>query len=603
MGVTALPLVAGLRRIPPGGRLTAVGVLAAVAAVLVGHQAAINPAASPHHISAAVRIAIIGLLVGSGIYAQTSHIQTRMGAWLIAAGLFSSVWLLNGSGNRAAFSIGALAAGAAPGVFCYLMLAHPGGRLRVPRERWLLLGCGGGLLVFWIILLLTSGQPPVRTGLMQCTPHCPRNVLTIGSLPGGLSTVLKVGLWVAWALLVTGTAWFAGRHTRSGPAPVRHSVTPVAITAAAAAIVWIGFGLATAFGSHLAQTFGTTYSELALVIPVAIVVGLGTERLFMGRALAAFVTTLAQRPDADPQPLMARALEDPLLRIGYVRQGQDRCVDFAGRPLATDHSGRGVAINWLRQGEVPVAVVIYDAAIEGQDRFVEAAGAAALMRLERARLQLELKHSVADLAASRVRLVETADAERQKIERDLHDSIQQDMVGLRIKLDLVAEAYREDPTYGELMMTQLGRQMDDVLEALRAVARGVYPSLLRERGPTEALKSVARRAPMAVAVHSGARGRYPEDVEVAIYFCCVEALQNAIKHGGQAAVVDIRLREEPGFVSFAVSDTGPGFDLAELGDSHGLLNMRDRAEALGGSLTVSSGPGRGTLVEGRIPLG
>ena len=172
--------------------------------------------------------------------------------------------------------------------------------------------------------------------------------------------------------------------------------------------------------------------------------------------------------------------------------------------------------------------------------------------------------------------METADAERQRIERDLHDSIQQDLVGLRLKLDMVAEAVGEDPQSAQLMLGSLGNQMDDVLEALRSMARGVYPSLLRERGLADALRSAARRAPLPVIVDARALGRYPEDLETAVYFCCLEALQNAIKHAGHEATVDIRLREDSGALAFQVRDTGQGFDPGHANGRHGLLNMQDR---------------------------
>jgi signal transduction histidine kinase len=225
------------------------------------------------------------------------------------------------------------------------------------------------------------------------------------------------------------------------------------------------------------------------------------------------------------------------------------------------------------------------------------------MWLERAQMEAELKASTADLAASRSRLVDTADAERQRIERDLHDSIQQDLVALRIKMEMVGEALGGQPSPAELMISSVARQLDDVLESLRSVARGIYPSLLRERGVAEALKSVARRSPLPVSVDARGVGRYREDLEVAVYFCCLEALQNAVKHAGRDATVEIRLREEARTLDFQVRDTGVGFDATEMGDRHGLLNMRDRAEAVGGGLAVSSRPGRGTTVRGRLPLG
>lgn len=224
------------------------------------------------------------------------------------------------------------------------------------------------------------------------------------------------------------------------------------------------------------------------------------------------------------------------------------------------------------------------------------------LALTAAQLEADLKSSTADLAASRTRLVETADAERQRIERDLHDGVQQDLVGLRIKLDAVAEAIKGEPERSEQMIASLGRQMDDVLEELRSLARGIYPSILNQRGVGEALKSAARRSPLPVSVDARGVCRYREDVEVAVYFCCLEALQNFVKHAGLDAHAAIRVREQARRLRFEVRDSGAGFDSDEIHDRHGLLNMRDRIEAVGGTLTVSSRTGQGTVVRGSVPI-
>jgi signal transduction histidine kinase len=205
------------------------------------------------------------------------------------------------------------------------------------------------------------------------------------------------------------------------------------------------------------------------------------------------------------------------------------------------------------------------------------------------------------VAASRSRLVETAYAERQRFERDLHDGVQQDLVALRIKLDLAGEALREDPLRGQQMLDALGNHMDDVLETLRALARGIYPALLDRQGLVAALESAARRSPLPVTVAAHGISRYPADTEAAVYFACLEALQNSMKHAGHHAVVWIRLWEVDSGLHFEVRDAGVGFDADQIGDRHGLLNMRDRVDAVGGSATISSQPGVGTVVSGSVP--
>jgi signal transduction histidine kinase len=582
--------------------LGGVAVLGAVATGLVAYEAAINPAAAPAHAAAMVRVLIIGALIGAGIYAQTSHIQVRMGVLLVAAGFYASLWLLNGSKDSVAFSIGLLLAGGAPIVFSYLLLVHPAGHLATRSERRLLAWSGGALSLSWLVLSLTNGAPPLRTPLLQCQSGCPHDAFNLGTVGGPARTVLQILAWTSWAALTIGAALLVHRRTRSGPAPVRRSVVPVKWAAIAAAFLWTAYGVAALTDSALRSAFGAAYVEMAIVLPLAILTGLALERLFMGQALADFITGLARMPRVDPQPLMATALRDPSLKIGYLRRAGATCVDFSGAPVATEQLGPARAVSWVQRGDAPVAAVVYDAEIDGLERFVKAAGAAALLRLERAQMEADLRASTADLAASRSRLVETADAERQRIERDIHDSIQQDLVALRIKMEMLGEAFQENPGSAEMMIGSVARQLDDVLEAVRSVARGIYPSLLRERGIAEALKSVARRSPLPITVDARGVGRYREELEVAVYFCCVEALQNAIKHAGREATVEIRLREQASALEFQVRDDGAGFDPHDLQARHGLLNMHDRADAVGGALDVSSHKGRGTVVRGHVPL-
>jgi signal transduction histidine kinase len=206
------------------------------------------------------------------------------------------------------------------------------------------------------------------------------------------------------------------------------------------------------------------------------------------------------------------------------------------------------------------------------------------------------------LRASRARLVEASDEARRVLERDLHDSAQQDLIGLRLKLGRAAEAIPEDPVEGERQVSVIGRQMDDVLEHLRAIATGVYSPLLHERGITDALTSAARRSVVPTSVRSVHAHRHSESVERAVYFCCLEALQNSTKHGGPGVEATVELREEPTALWFEVRDSGAGFDPKAHRAGSGLANMRDRIEAVGGSLTITSRVGHGTAVRGRVPL-
>jgi len=584
--------------LPGRGRRSAIVVLGALAASGVGYATSVNPAASPVDAAVPVRVAIIVALIGAGVYAQTSKIQARMASLLTGVGLFSSLWLLNGSSNRVLFSIGVVCSGIAPVLFAYLLLAHPTGQLRSRVEQRFLRLTGGTLALLWVLGVAMTDQPPLRTPLLQCAPHCPANVFSPGSATQPVGIVMAA-MVVAWFVLTIGTPVLLVRRARFAPAPVRRSLTPVIGVATAIAVLLVSYVVAEALGLHVARALAPVYVGCAAAVPLCILGGLSRERVFMGQTLAEFVNQLARLPNADPEALMAAALRDPSLRIAYRRRGRETYVDGIGDPLVVPADK---AVSWIERGRRPVAAVIYDADLVDYERFVHAAGAAALIRLEQTQLEADLRASTADLAASRARLMETAAAERRRLERDLHDGVQQHLVGLRLKLEMATEVMREDPAHGERMLASVGRQMDDLLQEVRSLARGIYPSLLSQYGLGEALRAAARSSAVPVEVRGSRIGRYPEDLEVAVYFCCLEALQNVAKHAGKDASATLALHQEGSEIRFEVQDVGVGFDPSHAAAGHGLINMRDRIEAVGGTLTITSRRGRGTTVRGCVPV-
>jgi signal transduction histidine kinase len=206
---------------------------------------------------------------------------------------------------------------------------------------------------------------------------------------------------------------------------------------------------------------------------------------------------------------------------------------------------------------------------------------------------------IEELRASRQRLVSAQDLERRKIERNLHDGAQQHLVALSINLGLAQTMLDADPGQAREILTQLKSDASEALENLRDLARGIYPPLLADRGLSAALTSHAAKAPVPTKVEAGEVARYPMEVEAAIYFCVLEALQNVAKYAGASSAV-VRLAEDNGHITFAVTDDGAGFDVARAARGAGLTNMTDRIEALGGRLEVSSRPGAGTTIRGWV---
>jgi signal transduction histidine kinase len=207
---------------------------------------------------------------------------------------------------------------------------------------------------------------------------------------------------------------------------------------------------------------------------------------------------------------------------------------------------------------------------------------------------------IEELRASRQRLVKAQDEERRRLERNIHDGAQQQLVALAVKANLAQSLVKRDPAATELMLAQLKAEATDALENLRDLARGIYPPLLADKGLATALESQARKSTVPVSLESDGIARYPQEVEAAVYFCCLEALQNIAKYAGASAAT-VRLTDSTGMLLFEVTDDGAGFDQASTGYGTGLQGMADRLDALGGHLEVRSEPGRGTTVAGRVP--
>jgi signal transduction histidine kinase len=207
---------------------------------------------------------------------------------------------------------------------------------------------------------------------------------------------------------------------------------------------------------------------------------------------------------------------------------------------------------------------------------------------------------IEDLKASRQRLVAARDTERRTLERNIHDGAQQRLVALAVLYNMAAALAKPLGEDHHAAIVDLGAQAQSALETLRELARGIYPAILSDRGLVAALESQARKSPLPVDVVATGVARYPQDVEAAVYFCCLEALQNVAKYADATGAV-VRLDDVGGELTFSVEDDGVGFDASAAGSGSGTRNMQDRVAAIGGVLDVRSRPGEGTIVRGRVP--
>jgi signal transduction histidine kinase len=218
------------------------------------------------------------------------------------------------------------------------------------------------------------------------------------------------------------------------------------------------------------------------------------------------------------------------------------------------------------------------------------------------RMTADLAQRTEELQASRARVVAAGDAERRRVERDLHDGAQQYLVLLRLKLSQAEALLQRGESLDAERFADLRDSLDRALGEVRDLAHGIYPTVLETDGLKVALTEAAERAAIATTVDVNGTGRHPHDVEAAVYFCCVEALQNAAKHAGDARRATITLREESGRLAFAVADDGQGFDPGRVRSGTGLQNLADRVGALGGELVIDAAVGRGVTIRGEVPI-
>jgi signal transduction histidine kinase len=245
-----------------------------------------------------------------------------------------------------------------------------------------------------------------------------------------------------------------------------------------------------------------------------------------------------------------------------------------------------------------LAALVHDRSLLDEPKLVQAAGAAARFALENARLQAEIRAQLTNVQESRVRIVQAADDERRRIERDLHDGAQQRLVALALELRSAQRRFdgNADPELERILAAAVG-ELQAAVSDLRELARGVHPAILTEEGLAAALESLASRTPFPISVEA-LEGRLPRQVEATAYFVACEALANALKHA-HASALSIRTSRTNGTLVVEIEDNGVGG--AGIDEAGGLRGLVDRVDALGGRLTVESSTGKGTRVVGEIP--
>ncbi len=520
---------------------------------------------------------------------------SRFGPLLVLFGLAAVPLALESADAPGLVALGVVGEAVYATLCLFLFVAFPGGRLRTAAERWLV-----GLFAFSTALYYVPALlflPDLLSGpamLTTCAPACPANPLLVVSLPGVVAvTVDAAAVLVAIATVGLGGVFLA--RLRNSTRPERREVAAVAATA----FPFFPVLVLTCFAT-LAEAPASTQRTIAWLSTVAIMVFtlgflvvLVQAELFAGAALRRLLTELAARPvPARWRDAVAAALDDASLRLAYWDPARRAFREPGGDTLEDPGAGDGRRFTLVEHAGEPVAAITTDAALGEQPELLQAAAQATLVAVRTGHLEGELRDS-------RLRLLAAGNTERRRIQRDLHDSAQQRLVALRVHLALASECEDAGPE-SRARLSVLGTEVDEAIADLRRVAHGIYPPVLERYGVVEAVHSASRNTALPVRVVDDGIGRQSSAAESTVYFCCLEALQNAAKHAGPGASATVRLGATDASVWFAVEDDGAGFDAA-LTDGTGLRNMHDRVAAMGGSLDVDSAPGRGTRLAARFP--
>src|SRR3954453_10123065 len=592
------PAVHGMRRELILG--TAAAVAVGVVSVLVPVSAASSTTLA---LETAARAIAVGIPVAVGLVAWRRPPFERFGRLLVATGAAVLLVTLALSDDAVLYSTGRVVDWGVEAGLGYLILAFPSGRLAHRVDR--VLATAAVLLVGLLFLptALLVETYPTPAAWVTCGRDCPHNAfMAVTHEPSVIDQfVTPVRVLLAIALFVAIIARLAHRvrgATRLG----RRTLTPLlAVAMAWASALGLFLGVRMAWpGSVLVEGVVWLIAFTVPAMAVAFLIGLVRWWAYVGASLRRLAARL--RSPLAPEDLrsaLAGAFEDPSLELVY--RVADGWVDGDGRTRAAPAPGSGRCLTGGGNGDRIVGGLIHDAALRYERAFRDAAASFAAQTLESHRLAADTDLLLREVHESRPRIAAGADNERRRIERDIHEGAQQRLLSLRIRLD-VAGRPGQDPAAAAVALRGLADEVDAAIDDVHSLARGTYPYLLTDQGLAAALGLAAGDAPVPTTVIAQPLRRHAAEIENAVYFCCLEAVQNAAQHAGHAAAVRITVAERDDSVCFDVQDDGIGFELDAVRAGGGLTNIRDRVAAVRGRVTIESTPGRGTHISATIPL-
>jgi signal transduction histidine kinase len=385
---------------------------------------------------------------------------------------------------------------------------------------------------------------------------------------------------------------------RAAAAPLRRALMP-AMAGAASLLLFAATlfsDLVTSIPLHPLEWLLWVCVISFVALPAAFLAGLLRSR-WARAGVADLIVELRAARGAALQPALARALGDPTLSVGGWLPEFGAYVDSEGQAVLEPVDGSGRTGTLIEHDGRRLALLVHDAAVE--PRSLDAVCAAAALALDNEQLQTQSRERLAELQASRARIVEASAAERRRLERDLHDGAQQRLVAVAMQLRLMRMRIRTDPDSAEQLAATAGEELATSLDELRELARGIHPAVL-DQGLTAALESLAARSPVLTSLSVDLPQPLPAPVELAVYFLVSEALTNVAKHA-RATAVTLRVSRNGASASVEVADNGRGG--ADAAGGSGLSGLADRVAALDGTLRIASPAGAGTTLTAEFPCG
>jgi signal transduction histidine kinase len=523
--------------------------------------------------------------IGAGLIAWWRRPDSRFGLLMVAGGFLNFLATLQVATADVPVTIGLALDLLPPVFFLYVFLAYPTGRLAGRVERAIVLGAVVAAIGLDLARMMLGGVGP-------------RNLIEVVSEPRAVKTVLDVQLIAISAFSLAGIGVLAARRWGAHRSP-RRPLGPLVDSFALGLVMIAGLYLSIVFVGYPDEVAAieavrrATFLVVGLA-PIVFLFGLLRSRLSVGPAIVSLGAGAARGNVVDA---LRAALRDPSLEVAYWVPEYATYADVDGRALELPVAGGRATTLIDREDGTHVAALVHDVSLREERELVDAVTAAAGFALENARLQAELRARLEELKGSRARIIEAAQTERQRLERDLHDGAQQRLVALSLELGLLEQRFERDAE-AKAALDQTRREVTESLRELRELAQGIHPAVVTGHGLAVALKTLAARAQVPVRLTVDLDGRLPERQEVAAYYVVAESLTNMAKYA-HASSAAVEVRQADGRLVVEVVDDGVGG--ADTRAGSGLRGLADRVEALGGRLRVWSTVGGGTRVRAEIP--